>query len=410
MVVVGLVAVVVVSLIVARIGLVYLDGAKPTRTAPDPVASAIDLTDDPSDAPEPTGRTWLLRGFDPHEAGAWIEYGFDPDHAYLFRSLDLDAPTAARLRTAGLEASALVALVEEASFAHHDGHRQLITVAERAPHLTPQAIAWMRLGATTEQALAYATEGFTPAAADTWRAAGWELDDALPWFAARFEPTPALAWRTNGFGAAEAHAWKREHFGVRQAEQWRRLGDTPTQAREVERRFIEARLTVTQGLHWLDLGFSVDEICAETALWLDAGIRDPATALRLRARGFTPDAVAGVARDRLADIFNSVPITRDDLLSAAGKLGRAGGSPDIRRRLQRAAAVNGAGNPRGVAVDLIEDVLDELQRLADQGQLGAPLAAKALARRLERGLIVSALVSGRRADTNTPHANTSRAG
>ena len=401
MVVVGLVAVVVVSLIVARIGLVYLDGAKPTRLASDPLASSIDLTDDPSDGPDAAGRTWLRRGFAPHEAGAWIEHDFDPDHAYLFRSLDLDAPTAARLRTAGLEDSALVALVEEALFAHHDGHRQLITLAERAPHLAPQAIAWMRLGATTDQALAYATEGFTPAAADSWRAAGWELDDALPWFAARFEPTPALAWRTKGFDAAEASACKREHFGVRQAEQWRRLGDTPTQAREVERRFIDARLTVTQGLQWLDRGFSVDEICAEAGRWLDAGIRDPETALRLRARGFTPEAVAGVARDRLSDIFNSVPVTRDDLLAAAGQLGRAGGSPDIRRRLQRAAAVNGDGNPREVAVDLIEDVLDELQRLAALGQLGAPVAAKALARRLERGLIVSALVSGRRPDANT---------
>lgn len=444
MVVAGLVAVVVVSLVVARIGLVYLDGAKKlTRISPHRVATAIDLTDDASDAPPgSSGRAWLLRGFDPHEAAAWIDHDFDPDHAYLFRSLELDAPTAARLRAAGLEDTALVTLVEEASFAHHDGRQQLITLVERAPQLAPQAIAWLRLGATADQALAYAAEGFTPAASDTWRAAGWNLDDALPWFAARFEPTPALAWRTRAFDAAEARSWKREHFGVRQAEQWRRLGDTPAQARDVERRFIEARLTVTEGLQWLDLGFSVEEICAgwpamaaghdtrswraewqrmklspadvsgwhtkfgreETAQWLDAGIRDPATALRLRARGFTPETVAGVARDRLADVFNSVPVTRDDLLSAAGQLGRAGGSPEIRRRLQRAAAVTGQGNPREVAVDLIEDVLDELQRLAGLGELGAPLAAKALARRLERGLIASALLNGRRSDADMPHA------
>ena len=108
----------------------------------------------PPDAHEAASlRTWLLRGFDLHEARAWIQHGFDPDHAFLFRSLALDAETTANLRTAGLEDSALVALVEEASFAHHAGPEQLIAVIERAPHLASQALAWLRLGATTAQVI-----------------------------------------------------------------------------------------------------------------------------------------------------------------------------------------------------------------------------------------------------------------
>lgn len=448
MVIAGLLLVVVVSVVVARAGLAYLDGAPrhrttgPVRDVRASAAPTIDLRD-AGTAPSASPRAWMLRDFDVQESDEWIRLGFDPDHAFLFRSLAIDATTAARLRNGGLEDAALVALIEEASFGGPEGREQLVALAERAPQLAPQALAWMRLGTTAERALAYATEGFTPAEADLWRAVDWELDDALPWFAARFEPASAREWREHGFAPEPAAAWRREHFGVRQAVQWRRLGDTPAQARSVAQQFVVARVTVTEGLHWLDLGFSVDEICSgwpamaaghdarawragwkalplspaevaawhaefdrdETMRWLDAGVRDASAAIRLRARGFGPDDVASVVGDRLADTFDAVPVTRDDLLSAAGQLARAGGSAELRLRLERATAVNGDGDPKEVAPDLIEDVLDELQRLSELGLLGAPHTARALARQLERGLIASALVSGRHGVAEAPRAS-----
>jgi hypothetical protein len=390
--------------------------------------------DDADDLDEPVRhslRPWVLRGIEIEEAKSWIDRGFDADHAFLLRSMDIDPRTAGRLRKAGLEDSELVALVEEASFRHQTAHDDLVALAERAPHLAPQAMAWMSLGITVDRALAYASAGFTSAGSDPWRGGGWEMDDALPWFVARFEPASAKAWRTNGFDPAEAVAWKREHFGVRQAVQWRLLGDTPSRAREVEKRFADARITVADGLRWLDRGFSVDEICAgwpsmesgsdsgswradwkglsltpaevtawherfdheEAAKWLDAGVRDPAAASRLLARGLGPQQVRSVATARVAEAFKGVPVTRDDLLSAAGQLGRAGGSPEIRRRLQIAAAATAGGGPKEVSADLIDDVLGELRRLDELGLLGAPHAARALARRLERGLIVCALIT-----------------
>jgi hypothetical protein len=444
-VVAGLIVVVVVSVLVVRAGIAYLDGASsaPARPAPDS-ATVIDLTDVlPGASSVPTARQWMVRGFDATEAARWIGHGFGPDHAFLFHSLGIDAPTAARLRTAGLEDSALVALVEEASFARDDGHERLLELAEKGPQLAAQALPWLRVGATTEQAVRYAAAGFTPAASDSWRAIGWDLDDALPWFVARFEPTPARVWRDGGFRPAEAAVWKGEHFGVRQAREWCRLGDTPEIAREVALRLAAARVTVAESLRWLDLGFTVDEICAgwpalavghdvgswragwnrfaltpeavaawhakfgrdEARQWLDAGVVDAATAARLRARGLEPHEVASVRRDRLADVFDAVPVTRDDLLSAAGHLARAGGSPDVRRRLELAVGAHGEDEPKEVAVDLIEDVLDELQRLDQLGQLGAPHAASALTRRLERGLIVSTLIGERRDPAGTPSAN-----
>ena len=213
MVAVGLLVVIVVSVVVARFGFAYLDGAKsvrlPVRARPAP---SIDLRDPPPATRDPSvSRDWVLRGFGTTEADDWIEHGFDPDHAFLFHTLDVDAATADRLRRVGLEDSALVTLVEEASF--------------------------------------------------TWRAAGWDIDEALPWFTTRFEPTSAQAWRDAGFDAGQASAWRREHFDVRQAAQWRRLGDTPARAREAEHRFRVAGVTVAEGLRALDLGFSVDEIC-----------------------------------------------------------------------------------------------------------------------------------------------------
>ena len=288
----------------------------------------------------------------------------------------------------------------------------------------------MALGTDADRAFAYTAKGFTSAASDVWRGAGWDMDDALPWFAAGFEPVSAKPWRTNGFDPIEAQAWKREHFGVKQALEWQHLGDTPARARSVEKRFAEARVTVTDGLRWLDRGFSVDEICAgwpsmesgsdsrswradwkglaltpaevtawhakfdhdEAASWLSVGVRDPAAAIRLRARGLGPQQVSVVASARRTNVFKGVPVTRDDLLSAAGQLGRAGGSPEIRHRLQRAAAAHATGDPREVNADLIDEVLGELRRLDGLGALGAPHAARALARRLERGLIVCALI------------------
>ena len=433
MVVPGLLMIGVAVAVLARI---YITGPRKRLPAsvgsPPPDAEAEPATDELDEsAPHPL-RPWVLRGIDIEEASSWIDLGFDADHAYLLRSMDVDPHTASRLRAAGLDDSALVSLVEEASFRHQTGHDDLVALAERAPHLAPQAVAWMSLGIDTERALAYAAAGFTSAASDVWRGAGWDMDDALPWFVARFEPASAKVWRANGFDPAEAQAWKGEHFGVKQAMEWRRLGDTPAQAREVEQRFAEARVTVTDGLQWLDRGFSVDEICAgwpalesgsdsgswradwkglsltpsevkgwhakfdhdEATKWLGAGVRDPAAATRLRARGLGPQQVQIVASDRLTDLIKGVPVTRDDLLSAAGQLARAGGSPEIRHRLQIAAAANGAGDPKEVNADLIDDVLGELRRLDETGSLGAPHAARALARRLERGLIVSALVSG----------------
>lgn len=431
MVVAGIVMIGVACAVLAR---AYING--PRRAAVPLIEPAAVLTQDAIDGDEPVVhslRPWVLRGIDVDEAKNWIDRGFDADHAYLLRSMDIDPRTASRLRKAGLEDSALVALVEEASFRHQTGHDDLVALAERAPHLAPQAVAWMSLGFDADHALAYVAEGFTAAASDPWRGAGWNMDDALPWFVARFEPASAKLWRASGFDPTEAQAWRREHFGVKQAIEWRQLGDNPALAREVEKRFKEARITVADGLRWLDRGFSVDEICAgwpsmesgsdsgswradwkglsltpsevkawhakfehdEAAMWLSAGVRDPRAATRLRARGLGPKEVRSVASDRLAAAFTGVPVTRDDLLSAAGQLARAGGSPEIRHRLQIAAAANAAGDPKEVSADLIDDVLGELRRLDDSGKLGAPHAARALARRLERGLIVCALIGSR---------------
>jgi hypothetical protein len=421
-----------IGVAVAVLARVYIS---PLKVQPPPITPPPASAVEPDDADEPVRhslRPWVLRGIEVEEAKSWIDRGFDADHAYLLRSMDVDPRTAARLRKAGLEDSALVSLVEEASFRHQTTHDDLVALAERAPHLAPQAVAWMSLGIDADHALAYVAEGFTSAASDPWRGAGWEMDDALPWFSARFGPASAKAWRSNGFDPSEAKAWKHEHFGVRQAIEWRRLGDTPTQAREVEKRFVEANVTVSEGLRWLDRGFSVDEICAgwpsmekdsesgswrsdwtglsltalevqewhakfdhdEAADWLSAGVRDPDAATRLRARGLGPDHVRSVATDRLAVAFKGVPVTRDDLLSAAGQLARAGGSPQIRHRLQIAAAANAEGDPKEVNAELIDEVLGELRRLDEDGALGAPAAARALVRRMERGLIVCALING----------------
>jgi hypothetical protein len=429
-VLVGLLMIVVAAGVLLRVARNYLDVDRPA-IVPSP-STADPMVESAPDAPVVHSlRPWVLRGIQVEEAKKWIDRGFDADHAFLLRSMDVDPSTAARLRKAGLEDSALVALVEEASFRHQAGLADLVALAEEAPHLAPQAVAWMALGTTTERALAYAGAGFTTLASDRWRAAGWEMDEALPWFAARFSPLSAKAWRANGFDPEEARGWKREHFGVKQAIEWHQLGDTPAQAREVEKRFAKARITVADGLQWLDRGFSVDEICAgwpamaagsdsgawraewkglslsptevkawhakfdhdEAAEWLEAGVRDPVAAIRLRARGLGPQRVADVVAERLTDVLNVVPVTRDDLLSAAGQLARAGGSPEIRHRLQIAAAVNGAGDPREVSAELIDDVIGELRRLDELGTLGAPHAARALTRRMERGLIVSALVA-----------------
>ena len=332
MVVVGLFVVLVVSIVVAYMGLRYSDGARPvTRARPVTVDPPIDLTNG-RDRSELSPDDWVARGFDPAAAATWRRHGFDPDHAFLFRSLELDAPTAARLRGAGLEDSALITLAEEALFSDHRRHAQLVTVAEQAPHLAPQALDWLRLGASTDQALAYAREGLTPAASDMWRAAGWQLDEALPWFTARFEPTPALAWRDEGFTPEDADAWRREHFGVRQAIEWRHLG------------------------------------AHETRRWLHAGVRSAARAEALRLRGYGPD-----------DMGYAAPLTRDDLLSAADLIAGAGGSHEVTRRLHQAAS--SAGRGRDLRMELIEDVLDELQRIGDAGRL---------ARRFERGLLEAA--------------------
>ena len=342
MVVFGLFVVLVVSIAVAYFGVRYSDGTSPARRASTAGSgSTIDLTDAHEGAAAPPMQEWAARGFDADSAASWIDHGFDADHAFLFRSLDIDAGTVARLRSTGLEDSALVSLLEEASFAHHDGRAQLVAVADEAPELALQALAWLRLGASTEQSIAYAREGFTPAASDTWRAAGWHLDDALPWFAARFEPTPARAWRDNGFEPAEADAWRRDHFGLRHAIEWRRL----------------------------DPG--------ETRRWLQAGVRDASKATALRARGYRPD-----------DMAYAAVLTRDDLLSAAREIADAGGGAEVVRRLQ--AAATNAGRVGDVGMSVVEDVLHELQRLLDSGQLRDPTSARALARRFERGLLVAA--------------------
>ena len=431
MVVAGLVMIGVAVAVLARVYISSPPKAQPMPVVPTP-ATAAPLVEAAAKTVRHSLRPWVLRGIEIEEAKNWIDRGFDADHAYLLRSMNVDPRTADRLRKAGLEDSALVSLVEEASFRNQTGHDDLVALAERAPHLAPQAVAWMSLGVDADHALAYVAEGFTSAASDRWRGAGWEMDDALPWFAAKFEPASAKAWRAQGFDPAEAQAWKREHFGVKQAVEWRRLGDTPARARVVEKRFREASVTVADGLRWLDRGFSVDEICAgwpsmesgsdsgswradwkglsltpaevkawharfdhdETANWLDAGVRDPSAAVRLQGRGLGPQQVLRVATDRLADAFKDVPVTRDDLLSAAGQLAHAGGSPAIRHRLQMAAADAG-GEPKEVSAELIDEVLGELRRLDELGALGAPTAARALARRLERGLIVCALVSDR---------------
>ena len=158
MVVAGLVMIGVAVAVLAR---VYINS--PRRAQPMPVPPSV-TTAEPDDADEPVRhslRPWVLRGIEVEEAKRWIDRGFDADHAYLLRSMDVDPRTAARLRKAGLEDSALVSLVEEASFRHQTGHDDLVALAERAPHLAPQAVAWMSLGIDADRALAYVAEGFT---------------------------------------------------------------------------------------------------------------------------------------------------------------------------------------------------------------------------------------------------------
>ena len=204
MVVVGLIAVVVVSVVIARVGIAWLERPLPRRPRRDHLPPTAETV---IDLREPALESWARRGFTSREAATWMEHGLDPDVSFLFRTLGVDPPTAARLLRSGMNDDSVVA----------------------------------------------------------WRIVGWELDEALPWFVARFEPAPALAWREHGFDPDEARAWRHEHFGVRQAAAWRRLGDTPAQARDVVRRFEHARVTVTEGLQLLDEGFTVDEICAGEA-------------------------------------------------------------------------------------------------------------------------------------------------
>lgn len=372
MVVVGLLVIVVavaVMMLTARGRIAKRTPAGARTVAPHASPSGADSSNEDGDG-EPVRhslRPWVLRGIEVEEAKRWIDRGFDADHAYLLRSLDVDPRTASRLRKAGLEDSALVALIEEASFRHHTSIDELVALAERDPELAPLAVAWMELGIDADRALSYAAAGFTTAASDAWRGAGWDMDAALPWFAAKFEPASARAWRSGGFDANEAQAWRREHFGVKQAVEWRRLGDTPERAREVEHRLRDARVTVTDGLQWLDRGFTVDDICDG---------RPQSEVLR---RVTTP---------RVAATLRGVPVTRDDLLSAAGQLARASGAPEVRLRLEHEAAGSDASTAIEVSPELIEQVLAELQRLDDRGALGAPHAARALGRRLARGLAV----------------------
>lgn len=202
MVVVGLIAVLVISVVVARVGLAWLE--RPTASAAhDDDAPPID--EPVIDLREPTLEGWARRGFTNRDAMVWMEHGLDPDEAFLFRTLGIEPSTAARLHLAGVTDETVVA----------------------------------------------------------WRSAGWNLDEALQWIARGFEPTAAGAWREGGFRPAEADLWRREHFGVRQAVEWRRLGDTPAHAREVARRFVNARVTVAEGLRRLEEGHSVDDICAD---------------------------------------------------------------------------------------------------------------------------------------------------
>lgn len=424
---IGLLMIVVAGLVIAR----ARAQVGPVRAVDAMHHDGLHDHDDENDAELAPVEGWKARDIDPEEAAMWAERGFDADHAYLLRSMDVDPDTAATLRGAGLDDSAIVALVEDASFRHRTRLDDLVALVRRAPHLAAQAAAWLANGASMDHALRFASEGFTPEASHPWRDAGWELEDALPWFVARFEPSAAATWRAQGFAAEQAAPWKAEHFGVKQAAEWRRLGDTPARARAVEKQFADAKVTVADGLRWLERGFSVEEICAgwqelgdgnvnawrgewqsfsfapaevtawrsqfdqdEAMRWVDAGLRDPAAAARLRNRGVDPTQVSDLA-GRLAEVFDAVPVTRDDLLSAAGQLARAGGSPDVRHRLQIAAAQNPNGDPKEVSAGLIEDVLDEIHRLDELGALGAPNAARALARRLEQGLIMSALITGR---------------
>jgi hypothetical protein len=396
---------VVVAIVVARLVNRYLDG--PSKARASRPAESADAT---LSSVVPDLDRWAGTGIDEAQAQVWMDNEFDVDGAAYFRSLvpGIDAVAAARLRSSGLE-------------------------------------QWVRLGLPTRQALDYATAGFTVTIAEAWRDAGWDDGEAFAWFSARFDPTPAAAWRASEFAPREAQAWKREHFGVRQAHEWRRLGDTPEQARDVERRLGDAGITVTDGLRWLDRGFSLEEICAgwpslatgsdagswrtewrgmslspievsdwhvrfshdEATRWIHAGVRDPAIASRLHRRGVEPDDVVRVLAERFNDLFQRVPVTRDDLLSAAGQIARAGGSPDIRHRLERAAARGGRHAPTDVDADLIEAVLDELQRLERADALGAPHTARALARRLQRGLIAATLVTGR--DETAPDGSVERA-
>jgi hypothetical protein len=145
-------------------------------------------------------------------ADAGKDGGFDADHAYLLRSMDVPPRTAARFRQEGLSDSALVALIEDAVF---------------------------RYGMSRD-----------------------ELAAELPWLAARFDPAAAEAWRANDFDPVEAQRWRDEHFGVKQAVEWRRLGDTPARAREVADRFRNAGVSVADGLRELDLGRTIEQICA----------------------------------------------------------------------------------------------------------------------------------------------------
>ena len=282
------------------------------------LASALDLT--PSWAAFSVNRRtpvarevdWVRRGIEREEASRWIAAGVDADHAFLFKSLQIGPETAGRLREAGFDESDLITLLEDASFGHRVKPRHLEAVLERAPRVAPAALAWVGSGVDVERAIVFATAGFAVDAFTAWKHAGWTPDDALPWFVAGFEPENAAAWRDNHFTAQRARTWKRAHFGVKQAVDWQLLGETPEDARVSEQRLRDAGITIATGLHLLYRGLSLEEICAGGALaerafsneesfawlssftpeeamqWLDAGVRDPAEAERLRREGVRP--------------------------------------------------------------------------------------------------------------------------
>ncbi|MEY2591457.1 MAG: hypothetical protein QOJ67_3441 [Acidimicrobiaceae bacterium] len=313
---------------------------------------------------------WLERGFDADDAARWHAAGFRPDPAYLLRTLGASPAISAQLLRAGLDQEGAVEAVEHAII--------------RGPGHPPRSSK--EVAATLERLVTMTACGFVPAEAAAWIDNGWEAEEAAAWFEVGFGPANARAWRDEGFAPKEALAWKRDLFGSKQASQWRRLGDTPARARAVAATFTSANITVADGLRLMDRGLTAEQVAAQHERPTPELTAAPAPTPPVAP---APPKVA--PRPKLEAAFHLVPVTRDDLLAAAGQLVRAGGEPSLVHRLNSAADAG----CKEMEPAVISAAITELRRLDEAGALGSPLLVRIVVSRFERALNACLAVSGR---------------